>query len=58
MIMMTIILNVQKYQEAKPTSGQLKLIRSKKIKKTTNDKIKKMKSGQRKKCAKSIMLNL
>ena len=30
MIMTTIIFNIQKYQEAKPTSGHLKLIRSKK----------------------------
>ena len=30
MIMITIIFNIQKYQEAKPTSGHLELIRSKK----------------------------
>ena len=30
MILITIVFNIQKYQEAKPTSGHLKLIRSKK----------------------------
>ena len=30
MIMITIIFNIQKYQEAKPNPGHLKLIRSKK----------------------------
>ena len=58
MTMITIIFNIQKYQEAKPTSGHLILIRSKNIQQDDERQNQKMKSDHKKTVCKKHWFSL